>query len=165
MAGNHEATRRVVVQSSYNLAANLEFESTSATTNATPTIEVDKEEFRAPSGGTLNQEVDVPTSQDKADSRISKHDKEKRSHRRGKRRRLEAEANGLGSHPVKGVARKKAWRMADDAHVTLMSADLAEMKVAEGGWLGNRTPMKREDERCLDELLRSGYALVNWDGM
>ena len=84
MVGNHEATRQVVVQSSYNLAANLEFESTSVTTNVTPTIKVDKEEFQAPSCGTLDQEVGIPTSQDKVDLRIVKHDKEKRSLEGGK---------------------------------------------------------------------------------
>ena len=55
--------------------------------------------------------------------------------------------------------------MVEDAQVTLTPVDPAKMKVAEGGWLGNRTPTRHEDEQSLDGLLRSGYTPVNWDGV
>ena len=109
--GNHGATRRVVVQSSYDLAANFEFESATATADATSAIEDDEEGFQAQHGGALDQETGIQSSQDKPDSHISKRDKEKRSRRRARKRRLEAEAKRLGGRPVKEVARKRhaAW--------------------------------------------------------
>lgn len=163
MSGHRHAERYSVIQTLYSLPVSLKEAIEEAERQAGMDIAEEPSEVLPHEAHVQVGSLEIGAV--RQSTGISRSGKEKRSHRREKKRKRLAEANGMQNVPQKRVVQKRASQMVEEKSVTATTISRCDLPVAEGGWLGSRTTAGFEAEHTVEELVQSGYQLLEWDGM
>lgn len=99
-------------------------------------------------------------------SASSAKSKKAKSQRRARKRVLFQHTNSGIQKSTKAIVMKRVSDVVKTNSVSLTDLATGEMRVAQGGWLGSRKPVgDGRHGMSLDNLLKHGYRLVEWDGV